>query len=68
MGCSGGVVAIGDKVQVITARCIAIVIPQLKGESIIKSNRIVIFTAIDIINSSLLLFCKQRLVFEPIKK
>ena len=58
---------LGNKVQVIAAQCIAIDIPQLKGESIIKSNRIVTFTAFaiyGIINCLLLLSSKERLAFD----
>ena len=57
---SGGAVhsmQLGNKVQVIAAQCIAIDIPQLEGESIVKSNRIVTFTTVTmhgIINSFLL--------------
>ena len=69
---SGGAVhsmQLGNKVQVIAAQCIAIDIPQLKGESIIKSNKIVTFTAnaiYGIITFLLLLFPKEMLAFDPI--
>lgn len=59
---------LGNKVQVIAAQCIAIDIPHLKGESIIKSNRIVTFTTVTIHGIiNYLLFSKERLAFDHIR-